>query len=105
MESLLATLEKQGAILVKENLSNLSKTNEKAGFTIVFYETNTLMRSYIRKYLPRESMESFIEQIKSPDVKGLMGFIASGETTRKAYKQSLNIFRPQLQKIYSIKIK
>lgn len=99
MESVLLKLAATGVTLVEADL-NVAALNAKVGFPIVLYETGQLLPQYLTRNQIGLSVEKFLANIASPDVKGILTKALGGSISEASYKEALELFRPQLQQAY-----
>lgn len=100
MQRSLEALAAAGVELVEADIENLSALNAAAGFPIVLYETNLLLRDYMATHRPDLSVESFLESIASPDVRAVVGDALSGVIDEPTYQAAINEHRPALRAAY-----
>ena len=100
MQRSLDALAAAGVELVEADIENLSALNAAAGFPIVLYETNLLLRDYMATHRPDLSVESFLESIASPDVRAVVGDALSGVIDEPTYQAAINEHRPALRAAY-----
>ena len=101
MEQLLAKLTANGVTLVEASIAEIGTMNEQAGFPIVLFETAQLLPAYLAQHMPGLTIEAFIAQIASPDVKGVVSQALGGIIPQEAYEDAINIHRPALQNAYA----
>ncbi len=92
-------LAKQGITLVEHNIEGIETLNNRLSFPIVLYETKQLLPQYLKKHKIDTDIETFINQIASPDVKGLLNAIFNEPVAEADYLTALNKLRPQLQQL------
>ena len=100
MQRSLEALAAAGVELVEADIENLSALNAAAGFPIVLYETNLLLRDYMATHRPDLSVESFLDSIASPDVSTVVGDALSGVIDEPTYQAAINEHRPALRAAY-----
>ena len=100
-DTVLQMLQDVGVILVEADIPELAELNEKVGFPLVIFETKQLLEDYAAQNIPGGSLQTIIEQVSSPDVKGVMAGVMGGAIPESVYRDALNVFRPQLQRAYS----
>lgn len=100
MQRSLEALAAAGVELIEADIENLSALNAAAGFPIVLYETNLLLRDYMAAQRPDLSVESFLESIASPDVRAVVGDALSGVIDEPTYQAAINEHRPALRAAY-----
>lgn len=100
MQRSLDALAAAGVELVEADIENLSALNAAAGFPIVLYETNLLLRDYMGTHRPDLSVESFLDSIASPDVRAVVGDALSGVIDEPTYQAAINEHRPALRAAY-----
>lgn len=97
----LAKLKALGVTLVEADMIDVPTINAKLSFPIVLFETSHVLPAYFQKYGLAFDQATFIESIKSPDVKGVVSHLFSGAITREQYDEALNVQRPLLQAAYA----
>lgn len=100
-DTLLNLLKDQGAELVYVDIKDVGALNEQVGFPVVLHETKVLLTEYIKQNLPNETFSSLVNQVASPDVKGIMEMILGGAITEEVYNDALNRARPEMQALMS----
>ena len=100
MEMILEKIAGAGVELVDADLGLIPALNEKVSFPVVLYETGKLMEAYLKKYLPGVTLNILYNEIKSPDVKSVMGMVVNRAISEDVYLAALNIYRPALQQAY-----
>jgi mandelamide amidase len=100
-ELLLAQLQDAGVELVYTDLENIGELNAQVGIPIVLYETKKLLSSYLKLNLPTETLDSLLEQIADPNVKGIMEMAINGNITQQVYDDVIERIRPDMQQLYS----
>ena len=100
MQRSLEALAAAGVELIEADIENLSALNAAAGFPIVLYETNLLLRDYMAAHRPDLSIESFLDSIASPDVRAVVGDALSGVIDEPTYQAAINEHRPALRAAY-----
>jgi len=101
MEALLIKLRKAGIELVMVSMGNVPALNEQISFPVVMYETNQLLPEFLETSLPNVSMDTFIDGISSPDVRGVIHAIVNQPIPRDVYDNAIKVLKPQLQASYS----
>lgn len=100
MQRSLETLASAGVELIEADIDNLGALNAAAGFPVVLYETNKLLRDYMAEHRPGLSADGFLETIASPDVRAIVGDALSGVIDESTYQAAINEYRPALQAAY-----
>ena len=105
-EGALRKLERAGVTLVKNvRMNGLADLNGKIGFPVALFEANRDLTAYLVNYDTGLTLEQLAAQIASPDVKGIFeGAVltgAPGAVPASVYNDAINVFRPQLQKLYA----
>jgi mandelamide amidase len=100
-ELLLAQLQDAGVELVYTDLENIGELNTQVGIPIVLYETKKLLSSYLKLNLPTETLDSLLEKIADPNVKGIMEMAINGNITQQVYDDVIERIRPDMQQLYS----
>lgn len=95
----LAKLKAAGAEIVEANLNGIGDLNNKISFPIALYEGYQDITAFLADQKTNISIDQLIEKIQSPDVKGAMG--AAKTFPKEVYEVAIQIFRPQLQKLYA----
>lgn len=99
-QEFLQKLTALGVTLVYEDLDQVPDLNAKVSFPVVLYETAEVLPAYFKKHGLPFDKESFIQSIKSPDVKGILSHALSGGIAKNDYIQAKTVHRPQLQAAY-----
>lgn len=97
----LEQLSMAGVVLVEADLPNIAALNDAVGFPVVLYETNQLLRDYVNNHLPGVSIDAFIAQIASPDVKAVVSDALSGVIDQATYQAAVGEHRAALQAAYA----
>lgn len=100
MEMILKKLAGAGVELVDADLGLVPALNEKVSFPVALYETGKLINTYLKKHLPVVTLQALYDEIKSPDVKSVMGLVLNKAISKDVYLAALNIYRPALQQAY-----
>ncbi len=103
-EARLDDLRKDNWQLVPVDIDGLQPPEASCGFTIAVYESKGDLQNYLAEHFNGKlSLEDVVEQIVSPDVKGIMSsLLADGfEDMSGPYQEALKNGRPQMQKIIS----
>jgi penicillin amidase len=100
-DTVLQMLRDVGVILIEADIPDVAELNEKVGFPLVIFETKQLLEDYAARNISGGSLQTIIEQISSPDVKGVMEAVVGGAIPESVYRDALEVFRPQLQQAYS----
>jgi mandelamide amidase len=103
-------LKAAGVAVVEVDMPDLTKLDGAVGGPVVFYEANDDMVAFLKRG-PKISLESLVEAISSPDVKGiydrlvlprkLLGPNNTVVDARPAYDAAIASARPALQKLYA----
>lgn len=104
-EVALEKLRRAGVTLVNVRMDGLADLNGKIGFPVALFEANRDLTAYLINYDTGLTLEQLAAQIASPDVKGIfLGAVltgAPGAIPQSVYNDAINVFRPQLQKLYA----
>jgi indoleacetamide hydrolase len=104
-EQALERLRHAGLTLVEVQMPGLADLNRKVSFPVALFEANRDLTAYLLNYDIGLSLEELVAQIASPDVKDLFqGAVltgAPGAIPEGVYNDAVNVFRPQLQKLYA----
>lgn len=101
MDTLLEGLRAEGVTLIEADLPGLNEANAKVGFPVVLFETGVLLEAYLAKHTPGQTLAELAAATASGDVKGVLQSVLDKTVTEEAYQEAKNVFRPQLQTIYS----
>ena len=102
IESVLAKLTHAGVELVEVDLPDLQRANAGVSFPVALHEAITELPEYLAENQINLSIEQLIEAISSPDVKGALGSqLGPAAIPDAVYKDAIEKYRPQLQKIYA----
>ena len=75
--------------------------DEAASMPVALFETVPLLNRYLDDHGIRLDYAGLVSQIRSPDVKGIMGsLIGEGAIPPELYKQALEKHRPRLREIF-----
>ena len=94
-------LAKAGVVLVEADLPNIGALNNAVGFPVVLFETNKLLRDYVATHLPGVSIDAFVAQIASPDVKAVVSDALNGVIDQATYEAAVGEHRVALQAAYA----
>lgn len=94
-------LRDAGVEFVEVDIPNIEALNNAVSFPVVLHETNALLRSYIEENLPDTTVDAFLAQIASPDVKAVVGDAMNGAIPDDVYAAAIEQHRPALQKAYA----
>jgi mandelamide amidase len=101
----LQKLRRAGVTLVDVRMDGLADLNGKVGFPVALFEANRDLTAYLTNYDTGLTLEQLAAQIASPDVKGIFqGAVltgAPGAIPESVYRDAINLYRPQLQKLYA----
>ena len=100
MEISLGALKSAGVHLVDVNIPDIEALNAAVGFPVVLFETNELLRSYLRAYRPDLSVEAFLASIASSDVKAVVSDALAGVIDGVTYQAAVTEHREALQAAY-----
>ena len=101
MARVLQQLNQAGVILVEGDLPDISALNNAVGFPVVLFESNQLLRDYIATHLPGVSVDDFVAQIASPDVKAIVSDALNGAIDESTYQAAVSHHRNALQAAYA----
>lgn len=100
-ENALNTLSDAGVEWVEVELPGLTELCAAASFPIVLYEFVRDMRAYLQQRNPGVSLEELIAQVRSPDVRQIVGpLLSGGGIAPAAYRAALTA-RAELQALYA----
>jgi len=100
-ESALNTLSDAGVEWVEVELPGLTELCAAASFPIVLYEFVRDMRAYLQQRNRGVSLEELITQVRSPDVRQIVGpLLSGGGIAPAAYRAALTA-RAELQALYA----
>jgi mandelamide amidase len=101
MASALRQLKEHGAVLVELDIPDVARLDYDAGFPIALYETIVDLDAYLAEHGSSLRYADVVAQVASPDVKGLLqGLLGDGAIPEAAYRNALDVLRPQLQAAY-----
>jgi mandelamide amidase len=101
MEQALLRLKDAGALLVEGDIPDVGRLDAEAGFPIALHETVIDLGAYLRSHGIEMGYAQLVAQCGSPDVKGLLQSLhGEGAIPQAAYRQALDVLRPQLQAAY-----
>jgi mandelamide amidase len=101
MDETLRRLKDAGAVLVEGDIPDVGRLDAEAGFPIALHETVIDLGEYLRLHGIELSYAQLVAQCGSPDVKGLLQSLhGEGAIPQAAYRQALDVLRPQLQAAY-----
>jgi mandelamide amidase len=101
MDGVLARLKDAGAVLVEADIPDVARLDNEAGFPIALYETVVDLKAYLAEHGSALTYPELVAQCASPDVAGLLQSLhGEGAIPEAAYRQALDVLRPQLQAAY-----
>jgi len=101
MNEVLARLKDAGAVLVEADIPDVARLDNEAGFPIALYETVVDLNAYLAEHGSTLTYAELVAQCASPDVAGLLQSLhGEGAIPEAAYRQALDVQRPQLQAAY-----
>jgi mandelamide amidase len=101
MGDVLALLADAGAVLVEADIPDVARLDNEAGFPIALYETVVDLNAYLAGHGSKLTYPELVAQCASPDVAGLLQSLhGAGAIPEAAYRQALDVLRPQLQAAY-----
>ena len=101
MQDVLARLTDAGAVLVEGDIPDVTRLDAEAGFPIALYETVVDLNAYLAEHGSKLTYPELVAQCASPDVAGLLQSLhGEGAIPEAAYRQALDVLRPQLQAAY-----
>jgi mandelamide amidase len=101
MNEVLARLKDAGAVLVEADIPDVARLDNEAGFPIALYETVVDLNAYLAEHGSTLTYAELVAQCASPDVAGLLQSLhGEGAIPEAAYRQALDVLRPQLQGAY-----
>ena len=78
-----------------------ARLDNEAGFPIALYETVVDLNAYLAEHGSKLDYRELVAQCASPDVAGLLQSLhGAGAIPEAAYRQALDVLRPQLQAAY-----
>ncbi len=102
MASVLSTLKDAGAVLVEADIPDAARLDNEAGFPIALYETVVDLDAYLAEHGSSMRYADLVEQVASPDVKGLLQSLLGPNAVPEAvYQTAMQQLRPALQQSYS----
>jgi len=102
MASTLRLLKEHGALLVDVDIPDVARLDNDAGFPIALYETIVDLDAYLAEHGSALRFADVVAQVASPDVKGLLqSLLGEAAIPAPAYRQALDVLRPQLQAAYA----
>jgi Asp-tRNA(Asn)/Glu-tRNA(Gln) amidotransferase A subunit family amidase len=94
-------LKDAGAVLVEADIPDVARLDNEAGFPIALYETVVDLNAYLAEHGSTLTYPELVAQCASPDVAGLLQSLhGEGAIPEAAYRQALDVLRPQLQAAY-----
>lgn len=101
IEAALEAVASAGVTLVEADIPKVGELTNEISFPMVFYETARHLPEFLQSYGTGVSMEELMAQVKSPDVKGVLGLL-TGEaaTPEELYQQIMAEKIPALQATY-----
>lgn len=101
MEKVLAVLADANITLVEVEMPGLKELNDSISFPVALHEFITQIPDYLKKNEIPYSLEEFISNIASPDVKSAaMSQLSDEAIPAEVYEQAIKIHRPQLKQLY-----
>lgn len=100
MEAALNALSEAGVVLVEADLVDVPELNELVGFPVVLYEIARLIPEWLAVNETGIGFDELVNNIASPDVKGIMGSVITEPVPEEAYLAALNRDRPALRQAY-----
>ena len=97
----LGKLSAAGVVLVEADIPGIAGLNEAVSFPVVLHETAQTLPAYLATNAPEVSLDDLLEQIRSPDVKEVVGASLGGAIPVEAYRVAINTHRPALQQAYA----
>jgi mandelamide amidase len=96
-------LKQRGVELVNVSMPELFPLNDNVSFPIALFEVLRDLPIYLQTTPSNISLGEVINQTASPDVRGLFLALQSGAAAipQEVYDAAIQIFRPQLQQLYS----
>jgi len=88
-ERALDVLRKAGVILVEVTVENLEPLNAAAGFPVVLYELIRDLPAYLRSRESALTIQSVIDEIRSPDVAQIMRLATDNPVQEAVYAEAL----------------
>jgi Asp-tRNA(Asn)/Glu-tRNA(Gln) amidotransferase A subunit family amidase len=95
----LDALARAGAVLVEADIEKVGELDNAAGFPIALYETIVELNRYLREAGSPLDYAAVVEQVASPDVKGMLGSLLTeeGAMPEAVYREAMSQHRPALQ--------
>jgi mandelamide amidase len=101
MDEALKRLKDAGAVLVDGDIPDVGRLDAEAGFPLAFYETVKELGEYLQGHGVPLTYRQLVDQCGSPDVAGvLQSLYGPGAVGEPAYRQAVDVLRPQLQATY-----
>ena len=101
MDETLRILRDAGVELVEGDIPDVGRLDNEAGFPIALYETVVDLGRYLESHGSALDYAGLVAQCASPDVAGLLQSLhGEGAIPEPAYRQALDVLRPQLQAAY-----
>ena len=100
MEAQLATLSQAGITLVPVDVTGLEELNSQVSFPVVLFESAKHISNLVKQRLPDMSLENFIAEISSDDVRDVVASLYSDPIPESVYQDAINTYRPKLQQFY-----
>jgi mandelamide amidase len=98
LEAVLARLKDVGAVLVEDDVPDVARLDNEAGFPIALYETVVDLDAYLESHGSSMRYRELVAQCASPDVAGLLQTLhGEGAVPEAGYRHALEVLRPQLQ--------
>lgn len=98
-EQALDALAGAGVVLVEADIEKVGELDNAAGFPIALYETVVELNRYLREGGSPLDYAAVVEQVASPDVKGMLGSLLTeeGAMSEAVYREAMSQHRPALQ--------
>jgi len=100
MTASMQRLSDAGVILVVADIPDIETLNAASSLPVVLHETNKHLRAYIAEHLPNTTVDDFIAQIRSPDVKAMVSEACADAITEQHYAVAVTEHRAALQHAY-----
>ncbi|MBT3716357.1 MAG: indoleacetamide hydrolase [Deltaproteobacteria bacterium] len=96
-------LSSEGVEWIEVDVPNVEELNAGCSFPVALYEVVRDLRDYLMKYETGLSLEELIDQVRSPDVKGVLSSQMNGDEVmpEAAYLAAIQTHRPSLQSTLS----
>ncbi len=95
-------LENAGVTLVSVSLQKIQELVAQTSFPVSLYEVYPALTAWLKQGSSGVTLDTLIEQVTSPDVKGiLIAHSGEGAISKQAYDSSLQVLVPELERTYA----